>query len=165
MKLDENNKFPNENIRKLMKTNKKTDEKKRLTRKEKEESVKKLYEQGYTYREIAKKLRISVRDISRILRGEERKDEIDEIKERLSKLEKKIEEIGRDVSYCLDEIGSLIDRLDNAPYMIRHALGSAEIKIRCPKCHEWFYLVLRKVKVGKTTVEKWVCSNCNQIPF
>lgn len=47
--------------------------------------VKMLYEEGYTYREIAKKLRISVRDISRILRGEERKDEIDEIKERLRK--------------------------------------------------------------------------------
>lgn len=58
------------------------------TRKEKEELIKKLYEQGYTYREIAKELRISVRGISRILRGEERRDGIDEIKERLSKLEK-----------------------------------------------------------------------------
>ena len=75
MKLEENNKFLNENIRKLMKSNTKANEKKRLTRKEKEELVKKLYEQGYTYREIAKKLRISVRDISRILKGEERKDE------------------------------------------------------------------------------------------
>ncbi|HIP25198.1 MAG TPA: hypothetical protein EYG81_01855 [Archaeoglobus profundus] len=134
-----------------MKANKKTEEKRRLTRKEKEELVKKLYEQGYTYREIAKKLRISVRDISRILRGEERKDEIDEIKERLSRLEKKIE--------------SLIDRLDNASYMIRHALGSAKIKIRCPKCYEWTYLAFRKVKVGNRVVEKWVCSSCGQIPF
>jgi len=73
----------------------KTGKKVRLTRKEKEKLVIELYEQGYTYREIAKILRISVRDISRILRREERKDEIDEIKERLNKLEevvKKIEE-------------------------------------------------------------------------
>ena len=131
MKLEENNKYSSENIRKLMKSNTKTNEKKKLTRKEKEELVKKLYEQGYTYREIAKKLRISVRDIARILRREERKEEIDEIKERLSKLEKKIDEIERDVNYCLDEIETLIDRLDNASYMIRHALGSAKIKIRC----------------------------------
>jgi transposase len=169
MKLEEYNKCPSENIRKLMKSNTKTNEKKRLTRKEKEELkeelVKKLYEQGYTYREIAKKLRISVRDISRILKGEERKDEIDEIKERLSKLEKKIEEIERDVSYCLDEIEYLTGRLNNASYMIRHALGNAGIKIRCPKCHEWTYLELREIKVGKTTEKRWVCSNCNQVPF
>ena len=224
-----------------MKTNKKTDEKKRLTRKEKEELVKKLYEQGYTYREIAKKLRISVRDISRILKGEERKDEIDEIKERLSKLEEQIpikkeievedryleafkiidrslieegallearlKELGftlknihelfnKYVDYKLDKeslkdllrfilnclltlkidwetyatyhderLEELEERLYNASYMIRHALGEAGIKIRCPKCHEWSYLVLKEIKTGKTTEKKWVCSNCNQVPF
>ena len=83
----------------------------------------------------------------------------------MSRLEKKIEEIENDVSYCLGEIKSLIDRLDNASYMIRHALGSAKIKIRCPKCHEWTYLALRKVKTENRAVEKWVCSSCGQVPF
>ncbi|RLG63821.1 hypothetical protein DRO21_05245 [archaeon] len=72
----------------------KTEEKKvgrRMKRKEKEELVRKLYEQGYTYREIAKELRISVRDISRILREEERKDEIKEIKEELERLRESVD--------------------------------------------------------------------------
>jgi len=153
----------------------KTEEKtvgRRLKREEKEELVRKLYEKGYTYREIAKELRISVRDISRILRSEERKDEIDEIKERLKKLEEGVKGIGErveglfdvidrcfDVSDCLDE------RLNNASYMVRHALGNAEIKIRCPHCHEWSYLVLREVDEEGEIVKKWACSNCGKVPF
>jgi len=39
-----------------MKSNKKTNVRRRLTRKEREELVKRLYEQGYTHREIAREL-------------------------------------------------------------------------------------------------------------
>jgi len=46
--------------------------------------------------------------------------------------------------------------------MVRHALGSAGIKIRCPHCEEWSYLVLREVEKGD---KKWVCSNCGKVPF
>jgi len=114
----------------------------RLTRKQKEELVKELYEQGYTYREIAKKLRISVRDISQILKGVTRKDEIDEIKERLQKLE---------------------ERIDNASFMIRHALGDADIQIRCPHCHQW--TLLRLIKPKGMDEEKWACPLCGEVPF
>jgi len=128
--------------KKKMKSRKKTVRKGILSRKEKEELVKRLYEQGYTYRDIAKELRISVRDISRILRSEERKDEIDEIKERLNKLEEEVKGIGERVEglfdvidRCFDVIDRLDERLDNASSMVRHALGNAKIKIRCPHCH------------------------------
>jgi len=144
MKLEENNKFPNENIRKLMKSNTKANEKNRLTRKEKEELVKKLYEQGYTYREIAKKLRISVRDISRILRGEERKDEIDEIKERLSKLEKMIKEIEESIDVIYDIIDPIAEGINTA----------VTRKWECPNCGERGYVATR-IKCGACGYETW----------
>jgi len=68
-----------------------------LSRREKEEKVKELYEQGYTYREIAKMLRISIRDISRILK-EEKRDEMGEIKERISEIESRIDRIEKQMN-------------------------------------------------------------------
>jgi len=127
-----------------MKSNTKTEEKKRLTRKEKEELVKKLYEQGYTYREIAKKLRISVRDISRILRGEERKDEIDEIKERLSKLEKKIKEIKEDINVIYDIIDPIVEGINTA----------VTREWECPNCGEGGYVAIH-IKCGACGYETW----------
>jgi len=144
MKLNENNKFLNENIRKLMKSNTKTNGKKRLTRKEKEELVKKLYEQGYTYREIAKKLRISVRDISRILKSEERKDEIDEIKERLSKLDEMIKKIDSDIDTIFNIIGPIIRGLNSA----------VTREWTCPNCGEKGFVAIY-VKCGACGYKTW----------
>jgi len=47
-----------------------------------------LRKQGYTYKQIAKLLRVSTRDIARVLKKEFRKDEIEELKERVGRLEK-----------------------------------------------------------------------------
>lgn len=117
----------------------KTDEKK-LTRKEKEGLVRKLYEEGYTYREIARKLRISVRDISRILRVEERRDEIDEIKERMEKIENRLKK---------NE-----DRLEWIVYRILWAFEAIGAEFPCNNC--WNMTTLEFDEERAT----WFCKNC-----
>ena len=59
-----------------------------------------LRKQGYTYKQIAKLLRVSTRDIARVLKKEFRKDEIEELKERVERLERIIESIKRFGSSC-----------------------------------------------------------------
>ena len=56
-------------------------------------------------------------------------------------------------------VTKLRERVDNISFALRHALGIAGIKIRCPKCREWSYL---KYDKGK---KKWVCSKCGKVPF
>ena len=54
---------------------------------EKEKYIIELRKQGKTYREIAKILKVSPVDISRVLRGVVKKDEITELKEKVEELE------------------------------------------------------------------------------
>lgn len=70
-----------------------------------------------------------------------------------------------DIEWLKDEIEDLRKRLDNASWLIRHSLGDNRIKINCPICKKWGYLELKEVEVGNGKVTKWVCSNCNKIPF
>lgn len=119
-------------------------EKRKLTRKEKEELVKKLYDEGYTYREIAKELRISFRDISRILKREERKDAISELFEKISRLEEKFE--------------SLNARVRDISLMVTCTFGNAMMHVYCPRCRKWSYIVYDREK-------GWVCTHCEQSPL
>lgn len=57
---------------------------------EKARLVVELRKQGKTYREIAKALKISPRDIKRALRLEARRDEIEELKGRVGRLEERL---------------------------------------------------------------------------
>lgn len=128
-----------------MTSNREPSRNKRLSRKEKEELVKKLYEQGYTYREIAKELKISVRDISRIIRGDEKKDEIDEIKERLSELEKKIESLERQQKSVWDVL-----------IKFSKLIGKEGIpkEWKCPSCGEKGHVIIY-----------FECPNCGHTEF
>ena len=63
------------------------------------------------------------------------------------------------------KIREIEERLNRASWLIRHSLGDNRIKINCPICKKWGYLELKGVKVGNEKVTKWVCSNCNKIPF
>jgi len=53
---------------------------------EKEKYIIELRKQGKTYREIAKILKVSPVDISRVLRGVVKKDEITELKEKVGEI-------------------------------------------------------------------------------
>lgn len=55
---------------------------------EKEKMVRELRAQGKTYREIMQILKVSPNFVSKALRAEVKKDEIDTLKERITKLEK-----------------------------------------------------------------------------
>jgi len=94
-----------------------------------------LRKRGATYRQIAKWLNISVRDISKILKEHEIKGYAERIEERLSKLEEKIN--------CLAKI-------------VRTGFASLGAIFNCPFCGENSKFVYDRSK------KLYVCKNCGK---
>lgn len=149
-----------------------------------------LRSQGYSYREIAKRLGCSVYKVhslisdyespkSRLKQAIELANKLEEISSRISTINtqisrlesslsniKQLESLTREVSEIREilnnhttNISNIITRLDNTSFMIRCAFGNARIKVPCPLCGRWGYLEFDK------RINKWVCSNCKQIPL
>ena len=66
----------------------------RMTRREKEQMIVQLYEDGYSYKEICHLLRVSPKTITKVLEEAERSKQF-EIYERLDNLEERIETVER----------------------------------------------------------------------
>jgi len=107
-------------------------------------AIKKDYDAGMGYKELAKKYRMSFRDLSKVLKEEGSvvvtKRELEEVRSQIKNLE---------------------ERLDKASYLIRHALGNNKITFKCPLCKEWSYLKLLDIEDSKM----WACEKCRRVPF
>jgi len=66
----------------------------RMTKREKEQMIVQLYEDGYSYKEICQLLRVSPKTITKVLDEAERSKQF-EIYERLDNLEERIETVER----------------------------------------------------------------------
>jgi len=94
-----------------------------------------LRRKGATYRQIAKWLNISVRDISKILKEHEIKGYAERIEERLAKLEEKIDGLAK---------------------IVRTGFASSGVTFICPFCGNLSKFVYDKSK------KLCVCKNCGK---
>ncbi|MCW7079462.1 MAG: hypothetical protein OCU22_10115 [Canidatus Methanoxibalbensis ujae] len=146
----------------------------RLSVEERVEIVRKLYfDEGLTYDQIAKVLRISPRDIAKAVRGEKI-------------TETEADKLRAEIRECKQKIKELEERLDRASRFIRATFahftveysdlfGSEKVKgklfVFCPYCRKLVHLTYKEVptpeseKEREKTVKMWVCEKCGRIPF
>lgn len=145
----------------------------RLSVEERVEIVRKLYfDEGLTYDQIAKILRISPRDIAKAVRGEIEQTEADKLR--------------AEIRECRQRIKELEERLDRASVFVRATFAhftaeysdlfeSQRVKgklfVFCPYCRKLVHLTYKEVptpnseKEREKTVKMWVCEKCGKVPF
>lgn len=107
---------------------------------EKKKKVQELYVKGYTYRQIAKELRMSIRDIANCIKGKETisEEKKNELEERINIIGKKIDEFEEKINWLEENMNALIRFL----------------RFKCPKCGEEGYLNF-SIKCGSCGETYW----------
>lgn len=113
----------------------------------KAEKIVELRRKGLTYAQIARELRVSTRDIARVLKTELRRNELQDLKERVDRISEEIR-----------ALGGTLGRISAVVKQIAHGLGqSHRATIYCFKCHRWARLVWTESK-------GYACERCGELP-
>ncbi|RLI74653.1 hypothetical protein DRP04_14470 [Archaeoglobales archaeon] len=118
-----------------------------LPMEEKAKYIKKLREKGYTYREIAKILKVSFRDISRVLKGTEKEEKLEK---RVKALERKIDVLERMIKVQGLRLGRTVDVLLSTP-------AANKLAVYCPNCMRRTFIIEDARNPGR-----WICKFCGE---